>query len=36
MNDYALAVQGGLFQVVTSDKNYRFRVGKGQSAEGVV
>lgn len=36
MNDYALATKGGEFEVVTSDKRYKFRVGKGESAEGVV
>ena len=36
MNDYALATKGGEFEVVTSDKCYNFRIGQGESAEGVV
>ena len=36
MNDYALAGKRGEFEVVTSNKRYRFRVGKGESPEGAV
>ncbi len=39
MNDYALLTiggKGGEFEVVTSDKSYKFRVGKSESVEGVV
>lgn len=36
MNDYANALKGGQFEVVTSDKRYRFRVGKADSSEATV
>jgi hypothetical protein len=36
MNDYALPLKGGEFEVVTNDKRYRFRVGKSDSPETTV
>ena len=36
MNDYALLLKGGEFEIVTTDKRYQFRVGKGQSPEATV
>ncbi len=33
LNDYATVLKNGEFEVVTTDKRYRFRVGKNESPE---
>jgi hypothetical protein len=36
LNDYAVPLKNNEFEVVTTDKRYRFRVGKQQSTEAMV
>ena len=36
LNDYATVAKGGQFEVVTTDKRYKFRVAKQESTEATV